>query len=274
MKDKYLLAVNKERDKDGAYAKRASKAFERLGAGFILERDIFNNDLGKYADEIKASVVLGGDGTLMRVADSLKCHGIPILGINIGNLGYLTGAEGDELEDAIERLVTGKYTIEKRMMLDVSVNDGPSKAFLNDAVITRNGYSRMIQVALYVNGKQLYTLFGDGVIVSTPTGSTGYNLSAGGMICVPEAEMTMVMPICPHSMAAQGFIAAATDVIEAELLPGRNGAETETGVTIDGNTFIPLKAGDRVKVTKSESVTRLIKIHDNSFFDIVRAKLV
>lgn len=267
MKDKYLIIVNKDRDADGVFAKRASECFEKLNQKYTFEAQ-------PPFEEINAAVVLGGDGTLMRAADILKCYDIPLLGINIGTLGYLTGAEGSETESAIESLVNGRYTVEKRMMLDVSVNGGEAKAFLNDAVITRSGYSRIIKLGLYVNDKLLYTVAGDGIILSTPTGSTGYNLSAGGMICVPEAELIMCMPICPHSVSARGFIASAGDKIEIEMLEGRNSDTDSAGITIDGSTFVPLEAGDRVCVRKSESITKLIKVNDSTFFDTLKSKLV
>lgn len=267
MREKYLITVNKERDLDGNYSRRAAACFERLAVPYTFEAE------PPYKD-IKAAVVLGGDGTLIRAADMLKCHNVPLLGINIGTLGYLTGAEGDELENAIEKLVRGEYIIENRMMLDVSVNDGESKAFLNDVVVTRNGYSRIIRLSLYVNGRLLYTVSGDGIIVSTPTGSTGYNLSAGGMICVPEAEMIMIMPICPHSVSAKGLIASAEDEIMIEMLGGRYKDDGTAGVTTDGNGFVPIEAGDKVRIRKSESTTKLIKINDVTFFDTLKTKLV
>ncbi len=274
MNKRILLAVNKDRDKNGEYTKRAKSAFKSHGADVTVISDFF--EAGKTVPDIRdidCICVLGGDGTIIRASGLFKGSGIPILGINIGNIGFLAGAEKDEIEYAAERLVTGDFKVENRMMLDLKVNDGENHAFLNDAVITRNGCSRMISVTLSVNGKQLNTVSGDGVIIATPTGSTGYNLSAGGMICVPEAEMTLVTPICPHSVGARGFIATASDVIEAYIPEGRYTEDTGMGVTVDGSEFIPLKAGDRVLVRRSDSTTKLVKINDSTFFDTMKKKL-
>lgn len=267
MSGQYLITVNKDRDVDGTYAKRAAACFEALGVQYTFEAD-------PPFEGIKACVVLGGDGTLMRSARIMKDYDIPLLGINIGTLGYLTGAESSELEMSIERLVKGDYNVERRMMLEVAVNGENAEAFLNDAVITREGYSRIIRLSLYINGKLIYTVNGDGIIISTPTGSTGYSLSAGGMICVPEAELIMIMPICPHAVSAKGLIASSSDVIEIELLGGRAEIECPAGVTVDGSSFTALKAGDRVRVRKTESITKLIRLNDCTFFDTLKSKLV
>lgn len=267
MKNKYLIIVNKNRDTDGSYTERIKKCFDNLSAEYTFEAE-------PPYDDIKASVVLGGDGTLMRAANQLKDYDIPLLGINIGTLGYLTGAESDDMEMAVKRLVTDDFTVEERMMLEMSVNGGESLTFLNDAVVTRDGYSRVIRLSLYINGKLIYTVNGDGIIVSTPTGSTGYNLSAGGMICVPEAELIMITPICPHAMSAKGLIASANDVIEIEMLSGRPENDGPAGVTTDGSCFVSVRAGDRVAVRKSESTTKLIRLSESTFFDTLKSKLV
>ncbi len=268
MKNAYLIISNPDRDKSGEYTERVKAALKENGA------EIFNlNESESDKPDIKAIIVLGGDGTLMRTADAVKDFDAPILGINTGTLGYLTGAETSNLENAVRKLVRGEYRTEKRMMLDISVNDGKTETVLNDAVVTRNGYSRIIRLKIKINGTEILTVGGDGIIVSTPTGSTGYNLSAGGSICVPEAEMIIITPICPHSMTARSVIASSEDEITIEVPTERNYETPDLGLTLDGKGFIPLKSGDRISIKKSQSVTRLIKTDESTFFEALKSKL-
>jgi NAD+ kinase len=268
MKNAYLIISNPDRDMRGVYTERVKKALKENGA------EICNiNEAPDGKPEVKAIIVLGGDGTLMRTADVVKDFGAPILGINTGTLGYLTGAETENLETAIKKLVQGDYRIENRMMLDISVNGEKTETVLNDAVVTRNGYSRIIRLKVKINGKEIFTAGGDGIIISTPTGSTGYNLSAGGSICVPEAEMIIITPICPHSMTARSIIASASDEIEIEVPAERNFETPDLGMTLDGRAFIPLKSGDSIRIRRSESITRLIKTDESTFFEALKSKL-
>ncbi len=269
MKKLYLIIANPDRDPKGEYSARVRKCLEENGADYV-DRDVLKNGEIPKAD---AAIVLGGDGTLMRSADMIKEANIPILGINTGTLGYLTGAETNNLENAVKKLLTGDYRIEERMMLDVKVGDKSYDTVLNDAVITRNGYSRIIRLKVRINGLEILTVAGDGIIVSTPTGSTGYNLSAGGSICVPEAEMIIVTPICPHSMSARSIIASAKDEITIEVPEEKNNEAPDLGMTLDGNAFIPLKAGDSIRIRRSASITKLIKTDEGTFFEALKRKL-
>ncbi len=268
MKNAYLIISNPDRDLEGKYTERVKKCLKENGA------DICNlNESNGDTSGIKAIIVLGGDGTLMRTADAVKDFGAPILGINTGTLGYLTGAETNNLENAVKKLIAGDYRIEKRMMLDVSVNGDAPETVLNDAVVTRNGYSRIIRLKVKINGSEVLTVGGDGIIISTPTGSTGYNLSAGGSICVPEAEMIIVTPICPHSMTARSVIASAEDEITIEIPEERNYETPDLGITLDGRAFHMLKSGDVIRIRRSKSITKLIKTDESSFFEALKSKL-
>ncbi len=268
MKKLYMIISNPDRDPEGKITERVVKCLSKNGADHC-----FYGDKEKTSQKTEAVIVLGGDGTLMRSADLVKDMKLPILGINTGTLGYLTGAETDNLEEALKKLIDGEYRIENRMMLDVSVNGERPETVINDAVVTRNGYSRIIRLKVKINDIELLTVGGDGIIVSTPTGSTGYNLSAGGSICVPEAEMIIVTPICPHSMTARSVIASAKDEIGIEIPVERNYETPDLGITLDGRSFIPLKSGDRITIKRSESVTRLIKTDESTFFEALKRKL-
>ncbi len=267
MEKLYLIISNPDRDPDGSFTERVKRCLKENGAGYCLYEE------GTAIPDAEAVIVLGGDGTLMRSADIVKDKDIPILGINTGTLGYLTGAETDKLEEAVKKLITGDYRTEDRMMIDVSVNGGKTETVLNDAVVTRNGYSRIIRLKVRINGTEILSVGGDGIIVSTPTGSTGYNLSAGGSICVPDAEMIIVTPICPHSMTARSVIASAKDEITVEVPAERNYETPDLGLTLDGSAFIPLKSGDRISIRRSKSITRLIKTDESTFFEALKRKL-
>ncbi len=270
----YTIISNPDRDPEGLFLERVKAFFDGKNIAYIVHDIKAGEDGGlSVSKNTEAVVVLGGDGTLMRSADLVKDSGIPILGINTGSVGYLTGAETGNLEEALDKLIRGDYRIEKRMMMDVSVNGKRAETVLNDAVVTRNGYSRIIRLKVRVNGTEILTVGGDGIIVSTPTGSTGYNLSAGGSICVPEAEMLIVTPICPHSMTARSVIASANDEITIEVPSERYYETPDLGMTLDGKAFVPLKSGDSISIRRSVNITKLIKTDEGTFFEALKKKL-
>ncbi len=264
---KFLVLANKDRDANGTYFERTRIAAEKNDCTVV------NYEEGMDYSDCDAAIVLGGDGTFIRAAVTLKELNIPLFGINTGTVGYLTGAENSDLETAVERLAKGDYRIKKRMMLDVTVNGGETVTILNDVVISRSGFSRMIKLLLFINDELIDEVSGDGIIVATPTGSTGYNLSAGGSVCVPEAEVILVTPICAHSMTTRGIISSPTDEIKIMVIDRRNPQIMDIGITTDGNGFASLKTGDTVVIRKSPYTTSLIEISEKSFFDTVKKKL-
>lgn len=264
---KFLILANKDRDANGTYFERTRLAAENMGCEVVEFQD------GTDYSDCDVAIILGGDGTLIRAASTLKKFNIPLFGINTGTVGYLTGAENTELEAAVERLAKGEYKIKKRMMLDVSLNGAEPSTILNDAVISRSGFSRMIKLLLFINDELIDEVSGDGIIVATPTGSTGYNLSAGGSVCVPEAEVILVTPICSHSVSSRGIISSPTDEIKIMVIDRRNPQIMDIGLTTDGNGFGALKTGDTIIIKKSEYTTKLIEISEKSFFDTVKKKL-
>ena len=202
---------------------------------------------------------------------------IPILGINFGTLGFLAEIEQQYTFKALDSLFQDQYEIELRQMLDgVIVNDskqGYQGLALNDIVITRSGFSRIITMEVYVNGEQVSSYRGDGVIISTPTGSTGYNLSAGGPVIKPDTKATIITPICPHSLNSRSIIVSANDEIQIRIRKSKKTQLEEAIATFDGRKAIQLKTEDTVVVQKATEDTRLIKVSKNSFFDILRTKL-
>lgn len=233
--------------------------------------------LKELPTDVDCLLVLGGDGTVLQAARETCGLGIPMLGVNLGTVGYLTQVEPAQLPTALDRLIAGEYTQEKRMMLSgfVSLRDGSRKESwsLNDIVITRRGILQVMQFHIYVNGKFLNTYNADGVIVTTPTGSTGYNLSAGGPIVSPRARMIILTPICPHSLNQRSIIFSAEDIIEIEIPKGREGRVQTAEVNFDGTHTIELVTGDRIRVAQSEKSTEFIQLNDVSFLEVLHKKL-
>ncbi len=218
-------------------------------------------------------VVLGGDGTLLGAARKVGRYGLPILGINLGGLGFLTETPLRRLYRDMEKLIAGEIEIETRLMLKASVlRDNEEKCHffvLNDAVINKGTLARIIDLSVSIDGRFLTTFRADGLIVSSPTGSTGYNLSAGGPILYPNLEALVLTPICPFTLTQRPIILPDTSVIEIKM----GGNSEEVALTFDGQVGFDLMDNDRVIISKSEKKLKLIKSPDQDYFDILRTKL-
>lgn len=276
MMDDYCIIVNQSRDEKLATAAKVEQFLTEQGKRFatvVIAANTENEAIPMIPPEAECAIVLGGDGTLIRAATMLQKRDIPILGINTGTLGYLTSVEASEAEWGLARLIRGDYRLEKRMMLSVEIDGEPEDTVLNDVVINRNGISRLLNIAVYVNNSLLDVYSGDGVIVSTPTGSTGYNLSAGGAVVQPEAELIMITPICPHSLTSRGIIVSAADTITIEVRQGKRSQEEEAIATLDGRRAKKLCATEHVTIKRSRYATNLIRMDERTFFEILRSKL-
>lgn len=228
-------------------------------------------------EDVEGILVLGGDGTLLRAARELADRKIPFLGINLGHLGYLAEIEKQSIQAALEKLIADEYTVEERMMLSGSVYVDGAKTehdvALNDIVLNRFGNLRVVNYDIYVNDQYLNSFTADGIIVSTPTGSTGYSLSAGGPIISPTASLLMLTPICPHTLNSRSIVFSGEDRIRIQIGEGRRGGLDEACVTFDGDTCVHMKTGDYVEIQKSTEVTRILKINQVSFLEVLRNKL-
>lgn len=228
-------------------------------------------------EEIEAILVLGGDGTLLRAARELADKKIPFLGVNLGHLGYLAEMEQQNVQLALDRLIENQYTIENRMMLQgvvqIAGREIGRDMALNDIVLNRSGSLRVVDYEIFVNGEYLNSFTADGIIVSTPTGSTGYSLSAGGPIISPTATMLVLTPICPHTLNSRSIVFSGEDKILIKIGEGRHGSVDEACVTFDGDTCFQMKSGDCVEIQKSTEVTRILKINKVSFLEVLRNKL-
>ena len=218
-------------------------------------------------------LVIGGDGTMLRAARTVYGREIAILGINQGYLGFLTEIEVEQLAESLEQLLQGAYTVERRMMLTAQVyRNGVCIAdvsALNDLVVTKGALSRIIKMELYLEDKLVEKYHGDGLIFSTPTGSTGYSLSANGPIVYPNMDLCIVTPICPHSLIARPLIFSPEHTLTFRL----DANNAPAMLTVDGQNGVELKQGDWIQISKAEHDTYLLVLEKRNFFAVLREKL-
>ncbi|NLJ80369.1 MAG: NAD(+)/NADH kinase [Firmicutes bacterium] len=226
-------------------------------------------DLSKF----KIIIVLGGDGTLLYAARLASEVQVPVFGVNIGHLGFLTEVETDALFPAVEQFLAGKYTLEERMLIEATIwrkkkTVGKFRA-LNDFVITRGTFARLIDLSIFIDEQHVTDYFADGVIVATPTGSTAYSLSAGGPIIEPLLESICVTPICPHSLSSRSVVARPEVKVSLRL----NSASEEVMLTIDGQEGFPLRSGDRINIKKAPLPALFVKLSGRGFFQVLHSRL-
>ena len=235
-------------------------------------------DMSELPDDAACVMVFGGDGTIIQAARELANQNIPILGVNLGTVGFLAEIELDEIKEAIDSVFANNYQIEKRFMLSGRVVKDGQMVYeanaLNDIVVARGNLVRAIRTAVYINGNFMKSLYGDGIIVTTPTGSTGYNLSAGGSIIMPDAQDFRILPICPHSHDSRGVITSSSARVDIEMEWNKKSEPEEAIVSFDGNKGIRLMPGDRVEIVRSELEVPFLRINDFKFFESVRKKFI
>ncbi|MGH7664374.1 MAG: NAD(+)/NADH kinase [Gemmatimonadaceae bacterium] len=224
--------------------------------------------------DIDALLTLGGDGTLLRGARFLDGHQVPILGVNLGRLGFLTGASAEEIEPAMRRFAAGDFRAEARMVLAGSLVDGNGEerlewAALNDIVLHKGGFARVVELRVLVNDEHVASYAADGLVISTPTGSTGYSLSAGGPIVVPTVESIIITPISAHTLAIRPVVLPPT----AEVTVRVNDAPEELLVTVDGQVGTNVGRGEALVVRRSEKSVLLVRFPGMTFFTRMRRKL-
>jgi NAD+ kinase len=224
--------------------------------------------------ELDLLLTLGGDGTLLRGARLVAAHGVPVLGINLGLLGFLTSIAPSEMDAAFEKLLDGRVVIDRRMVISARAEaaDGTlrgSYLALNDAVLHKGGFARVIRIAVRADGQEVGTYRADGIILSTPTGSTAYSLSAGGPIVSPSIDCIIATPICPHTLAVRPLVLPAEELITVEILE----TSGELVLTIDGQDGAALAPGDRLVVCRAPTALCLVRFPGQTFFDTLRRKL-
>ena len=227
----------------------------------------------QFCNEAQIVLVIGGDGTMLRAARTVYGKEIPILGINQGYLGFLTEVEVEHLDKALEQLLSGSYQVERRMMLNATVyRDGVCIAdvnALNDMVVTKGALSRIIRTELYLDNEMVERHYGDGLIFSTPTGSTGYSLSAGGPIVYPSVDVCIMAPICSHSLVSRPMIFSPDHTLTVRM----ESVGAPAMLTVDGQNGVELQQGDLIHIKKAEHDTCLVVLEQRNFFAVLQGKL-
>lgn len=273
--NKFLIIANSDKNETIELASKISDRLMSKNASCKIINGYVEKQMVEEGTE--CIIVLGGDGTLLMAARNLVDLNIPFIGINCGNLGFLSEATPEMIDETLEKLLENHYTLEKRMMLTGRIiRNGKilsENVALNDIVINRGGLLRVIDFDIYVNGMKLNQYKADGMIVSTPTGSTAYSMSAGGPIVKPSANLILLTPICPHTLNTRSIILDADDIVELEVLNKRRVENDERFAYFDGDMAIKLISGDRISISKSKISTGIIKLSSRSFIEILKRKM-
>ena len=226
------------------------------------------------AETIDLAVVVGGDGTMLHVARSLASYALPMIGINLGRLGFLTDLSADRMYEGLDELLRGEFTVDERIMLQVQISNGRDNLnesiALNDVTLTKGNTGRMIEFETHVNSEPVGRTRGDGVIISTPTGSTAYALSAGGPILHPLLPAIVFAPICPHTLGHRPMVLDDSSIIELEIL---DLAGADGNVFIDGLKQLAVSGNEIIRISRAETVTRMVRINSHNHFTALRSKL-
>ena len=245
-----------------------------------FQREGYGEELGlsmrPLQQEIRQAdllIAFGGDGTILHLARTVALHSVPVLGVNLGSLGFMSELEVNEL-DRLRDLAQGRFTVESRMMLDVSVLREGRQVYnniaLNDAVVSKGSIARVVRLDIFTEEGRLTKVGGDGIIVSTPTGSTGYSMAAGGPIVEPTAKNLLLTPICPHSTRSSSYVLSPEHIITVEAADANR---KFVYLSVDGGKAFSLKNGDQVRVSTSKYTTRLVRLSKKSFCEILDKKM-
>ena len=279
-----ILTPNPYRDKNFQTVREAMRILKESGIqpklclpfevdrSYDLPRDLRFSRLDRELPNADLVICFGGDGTILHMAKAATRRGIPILGVNIGTMGFMAELESSEL-DKLTQLAKGEYTLDSRMMLDVAVHRDRDIIFhdicLNDCVITKGAVARIVHLSVECDGVQAMACGGDGIIVSTPTGSTAYNLSAGGPIVEPEARNIIITPICAHDISSKSIVTSDKRTIRVQMVQN---ARRNAFLSVDGGKSLRMNMGDVAVIRKSDLETKLLRLKNKSFFDVVNSK--
>ena len=281
---KYFIITNKEKDLNLETTLYIQDYIQKKGGICQIQTQSHADLQGRYNytnpvdidEDTEAILVLGGDGTVIQAArDVVDCN-LPILGINLGTLGYLAEIDKPNIAQALDVLLDGRYEIEERMMLEggkAGIAGEEKEVALNDVVISRAGVLRVVEYQIYVNDRYLTSYKADGIIVATPTGSTGYSMSAGGPIVSPSAQMILITPICPHILSRTSIVLGAEDKISICVGGESDQGRVEAVASFDASHGIELLAGERIEIRRSDKKMKLVKISKDSFLQVLANKM-
>ena len=269
---RFAIVTNELKDPDYQITGRIAEILKKKDISFKVAKNAHG-----FEEEIDVMMVLGGDGTMLQAARETAGKNIPLIGVNLGTLGYLSEVEIENVEEAIEKLINKEFETEERMMLCGEITGENKKTVispaLNDISITRSGPLQIIKLRIYVNGKLLCTWNADGIIISTATGSTGYNMSAGGPIVEPGAHLILITPICAHTLNARSIVLRADDIVEVEVGEGRGGNCQVVEANSDGSERIAMETGDKIRICKAEETTTILKLSKMCFLELLHKKM-
>ena len=282
--DRFYIIPNSAKDPELTFSNRIIAYLEKHGVRCHVQK-ITEKMEGPYhytdpdgiPQDTQCIIVLGGDGTLLQAARDVVHLDIPLLGINLGTLGFLAEVDKNSVYPALDRLLSDDYELEDRMMLEGKIYRGEEligkDIALNDIVIGREGHLRVIRFKNYVNDAYMNSYNADGIIISTPTGSTGYSMSAGGPIVDPKADLMLITPINPHSALAKSIVVGSDAVIDVTLAKRRQEEDEEAEVSFDGDRFVHMKVGDNIRIQKADAHAKILKLNQLSFLQILRKKM-
>lgn len=278
---KIALVANPEKTAAAELIRGVARSLAKSGREVLVEANTAkmaglksdaNADIAAVAGDADMLFVFGGDGTMLGAARAVAGMRTPILGINIGGLGFLTAIQSARVQEELPRLLRGEFFTEERALIESRDAKGEEKIqhfALNDFVVSRGATSRLIELEVFVNGEHLTNYRCDGLIISSPTGSTAYSLAAGGAVVSPTAEVLTITPICPHTLSNRSVIVRLDSTIEVRVVSKK----LEIFLTADGQVQLPLGAGDRVEFKKSRNSICLVRMAESSFFKTLRQKL-
>ena len=276
------LVINRAKNGVEKIIKNSIKLLENKNISYLVEKksaeklNIKKNKIASYKElreQTDFIILFGGDGTFLHTAQHFISTDIPLLGVNMGSLGFMTEIEVHELEDAIDRIIKGDYNTEKRMMLETKIFRDDNEVFhshsLNDIVVNRGANAHLIDIKLYVNDELVSSYNGDGLIISTPTGSTAYSLSAGGPIINPKTESILITPICPHSLYVRPMVVGAWEKVKVEV----SSSKDKMKANADGRYDYDLHDGDILKINRSAREILMVKFPERTFYSTLREKM-
>ena len=280
-----VLSPNPYRDRNFRHVLEAERILRAAGLetaislsfdvdrGFELPKNVTLRPMEEALESADVLICFGGDGTILHASKAASARNVPVLGVNIGTVGFMAELESSEMQ-LLSKLASDDYILDERMMLTVKLFHEGEKIFedvaLNDLLITKGAVARVISITIRCDGREAMSFSGDGVIVATPTGSTAYSMSAGGPIVEPKAENILITPICAHDIQPRCLVTAPSRTIEVEV--GRINRRNAF-LTADGGKAIRVYSGDRIEITRAPRKTVLLKLKDHSYFDIVKTKL-
>lgn len=271
---KIAVLTNKTKDKSFSVADKVVSYLAGKAEVYMPDDGMLLTDYGvrylPYNEIFKIAeiaIVIGGDGTILRAAPDCAMSKIPALGINLGTVGFLTEVEVSDIENSLDKLLRGQYIKERRMLLKATINDGEECHVLNDIVVSKRDHQQLIHLDLFADGELVYHYKADGLIIATPTGSTGYSISAGGPVVDPKMDLYIATPICAHMLLARSAVLGADKSLEIRL------GGIDAIISADGLMRGIITCNDTVKIEKSEYEFELIKIGDSSFYNTLINKL-